>query len=76
MEQVQHDPLELQPFLIAALMKARDFINGEIEVLERSFLPEPNAAEEDQLTTARGVAENVEAALNAAAGGPLPVYSV
>jgi len=74
-QQQQHDPLQLQPFLIAALLKAQTFVNTELEVMERSFLPEPNTAEEDQLTAARSVLEQIEAALSAAAGGPLPQYA-
>jgi hypothetical protein len=62
--------LELQPFLIEALMKAQVFVGNELEVMEKSFLPEPNEYESDTLTDARSIFEAITNALNMAAGAP------
>jgi hypothetical protein len=56
------------PELLKALEGTAQFIETELEVMERSFLPEPNSGEEIQLENARLLLEASQAAITKAKG--------
>jgi hypothetical protein len=49
--------------LLKTLRAARAFIQDELEVLERSYLPAPSAKEEDELTDARILLSRIDRGL-------------
>jgi hypothetical protein len=54
--------------LLDRLGVARAFIEDQIETLERSYLPEPNEAEADELTEARWLLETIRYVIAEAEG--------